>query len=64
MNNFGEGVNETPGPVSEGAFNAVRLSLLGKDGESGTFTMLEASQDEYSKTMGGEGQGKVVTVPW
>jgi hypothetical protein len=64
MNNFGEGVDETPGPISEGAHNAVRLSLLGKDGESGTFTMLQASQDEYSKTMGGTGQGTVVPVPW
>lgn len=40
----------------------MRLSLLGKNGESGTHTMLQASQDEYSKTMAGE--GKVVTVPW
>ncbi|KAK2601317.1 hypothetical protein N8I77_010775 [Diaporthe amygdali] len=62
INNYGAGVNETPGPISEGASNAVRLSLLGKDGESGTHTMLQASQDEYSKTMAGE--GKVVTVPW
>lgn len=62
INNYGEGVNETPGPVSEGASNAVRLTLLGKDGESGTHTMIQASQDEYSKTM--EGKDKVVTVPW
>lgn len=29
------------GPLDEGAVNAVRLSLLGTDGESGTFTRLE-----------------------
>lgn len=62
INNYGKGVNETPGPVSEGASNAVRLTLLGKDGESGTHTMIQASQDEYSKTM--EGKDNIVTVPW
>lgn len=62
INNYGEGVNETPGPISEGASNAVRLTLLGKDGESGAHTMIKASQDEYSKTM--EGKDQVVTVPW
>ncbi|KAI3400740.1 hypothetical protein diail_1949 [Diaporthe ilicicola] len=62
INNYGAGVNETPGPISEGASNAVRLTLLGKDGESGTHTMLQASQDEYSKTM--EGKDTIVTVPW
>ncbi|KAK7720285.1 hypothetical protein SLS63_009957 [Diaporthe eres] len=62
INNYGEGVNETPGPISEGASNAVRLTLLGKDGESGAHTMVQASQDEYSKTM--EGKDKIATVPW
>ncbi|ROW03621.1 hypothetical protein VPNG_07144 [Cytospora leucostoma] len=62
INNYGKGSGETPGPVSEGAVNAVRLTLIGKDGESGTHTMLQASQDEYSKTM--QGKDSVVTVPW
>ncbi|KAG8161003.1 hypothetical protein KVR01_009267 [Diaporthe batatas] len=62
INNYGQGSKETPGPVSEGAMNAVRLTLLGEDGESGTHTMIQASQDEYSKTM--EGKNNIVTVPW
>ncbi|KAK7742361.1 hypothetical protein SLS53_004506 [Cytospora paraplurivora] len=62
INNYGKDSSETPGPVSEGALNAVRLTLIGKDGESGTHTMLQASQDDYSKTI--QGKDSVVTVPW
>ncbi|KAI1845501.1 hypothetical protein JX265_011611 [Neoarthrinium moseri] len=44
LNNFGQGSGGAkPGPVDEGAINAVRLSLLGKDGESGTYTQLEGT---------------------
>ncbi|KAK8015421.1 hypothetical protein PG990_008717 [Apiospora arundinis] len=62
LTNYGKGSTETPGPIAEGAINAVRLSLLGKNGESGTHTMIQAKQDEYSQTM--TGKDDVVTVPW
>ncbi|KAK6854987.1 hypothetical protein PG995_008519 [Apiospora arundinis] len=62
LTNYGKGSTETPGPIAEGAVNAVRLSLLGKNGESGTHTMIQAKQDEYSQTM--TGKDDVVTVPW
>ncbi|KFA70069.1 Atr10 [Stachybotrys chlorohalonatus IBT 40285] len=45
-----------PDPVEEGAYNAVRLSLLGKDGETGTFT-------EY-KGVGEDGQRQYSALPW
>ena len=52
LNHFGAAAaGHKPGPLDEGAINAVRLSLLGTDGESGTFTRLEG-KDGY------------VTVPW
>ncbi|KAK8113109.1 Short-chain dehydrogenase/reductase ATR10 [Apiospora sp. TS-2023a] len=52
LNHFGSNSHGvTPGPLEEGAVNAVRLMLLGKDGESGTHTQLKGTSD-YE------------TVPW
>ncbi|KAK7967345.1 uncharacterized protein PG986_001622 [Apiospora aurea] len=52
LNHFGENpYGQVPGPLEEGAVNAVRLMLLGKDGESGTHTQLKGEVD-YE------------TVPW
>lgn len=52
-NKFGANVPKgaQPGPITEAAFNAVRLALLGTDGESGTHTMYD-------------GRGGYRTVPW
>lgn len=54
MNNFGQGgnFNSQPGTLEDGALNAVRLTLLDKDGESGTFT----SRNDAT--------GETQTVPW
>lgn len=51
LNDFGKGETESPGPVEQGAINAVRLSLLGKDGESGTHTQMQ-------------GESGVRNLPW
>ncbi|KAK6833785.1 dehydrogenase-like protein [Apiospora arundinis] len=52
LNHFGKNsFGSVPGPLEEGAVNAVRLMLLGKDGESGTHTQLK-------------GQAAYETVPW
>lgn len=52
LNNFGQGGSMKAGKAEDGANNAVRLSLLGEDGESGTHTeMVDAT-------------GEVKTVPW
>ncbi|KAK3705885.1 hypothetical protein LTR37_013038 [Vermiconidia calcicola] len=54
-NNFGKAGSAppTPGRLEDGALNAVRLTLLGKeDGESGTHT----SRDDKT--------GEISTVPW
>ncbi|KAK7935073.1 hypothetical protein PG985_000568 [Apiospora marii] len=52
LNHFGSNsYGVTPGPLEEGAVNAVRLMLSGKDGESGTHTQLKGKSD-YE------------TVPW
>ena len=54
LNNFGEGGPPSgAGKLEDGAVNAVRLTLLGKDGESGTHTEMP----------GGEGTEANV-VPW
>ncbi len=45
-----------PAPIEEGAYNAVRLSLLDKDGESGTFTEFKGTGDD--------GQRQYATLPW
>lgn len=37
----------TPGPLELGARNAVRLSLLGKDGESGTHTEWHDDEEKW-----------------
>ena len=52
LNNFGQGGSFAPGKIEDGAKNAVRLSLLGKDGESGTFTEMD------------DQTGEVRVVPW
>ncbi|CAK1357078.1 unnamed protein product [Cercospora beticola] len=46
LNNFGQGGSFAPGKIEDGANNAVRLSLLGKDGESGTFTEMDDQTSE------------------
>ncbi|KAK6076970.1 (+)-neomenthol dehydrogenase 1 [Seiridium cupressi] len=53
LNNFGKGSpgGVPPGPVEDGAVNAVRLSLLRKGGERGAFTQL----------VGKDGHGE---IPW
>lgn len=53
LNNYG-GAESTikPGNLEDGAVNAVRLTLLGKDGESGTCTQRN------------DGTGEISTVPW
>jgi hypothetical protein len=51
MNDFGRAVkSSTPGNLEDGALNAVRLSLLGKDGESGTYTARIDSTGEITQT--------------
>ena len=52
MNNFGQGGSLVPGRIEDGANNAVRLVLLGKDGESGTHTEM----DDIT--------GEIRIVPW
>lgn len=48
LNHFGANFPALrPSPLEEGAVDAVRLSLLGKDGESGTYTRLEG-KDGYA----------------
>ena len=41
-----------PGKLENGALNAVRLALLDKDGETGTYTQYNEETDEYA------------TLPW
>jgi NAD(P)-dependent dehydrogenase (short-subunit alcohol dehydrogenase family) len=38
LNNYGESTKNVPGKLEDSAINAVRLTLLDKDGETGTFT--------------------------
>jgi NAD(P)-dependent dehydrogenase (short-subunit alcohol dehydrogenase family) len=52
LNNYGESTNNAPGKLEDGALNAVRLTLLEKDGETGTFTQ---RNDET---------GEIRTLPW
>ncbi|KAF2168518.1 hypothetical protein M409DRAFT_53180 [Zasmidium cellare ATCC 36951] len=54
LNNYGQGAppNHKPGELAKGAINAVRLTLLGKDGESGTYTDMD------------DATGEVRTVAW
>ncbi|KAK8058638.1 Short-chain dehydrogenase/reductase ATR10 [Apiospora phragmitis] len=52
LNHFGHNpYGQVPGPLEEGPVNAVRLMLLGKDGESGTHTQFK-------------GEADYETVPW
>lgn len=52
LNSFGTVTKNIPGKMEDGAVNAVRLSLLGKEGETGTLTQ---RNDET---------GEVRTLPW
>ncbi|KAK4504404.1 hypothetical protein PRZ48_005320 [Zasmidium cellare] len=54
LNNYGQGAppNHKPGETAKGAYNAVRLTLLGKNGESGTYTDMD------------DATGEVRTVGW
>lgn len=55
LNNFGESAltqKIVPGKLEDGAVNAVRLTLLAKDGETGTFTQ----RDDVT--------GEIKTLPW
>lgn len=54
LNNFGQGAPPTlkPGSLEDGVRDAIRLSLLGKDGETGTFTQYNDAEDTFT------------TVPW
>ena len=54
LNNFGGGAPAglRPGKLEEGAVNAVRLTLLDKDGETGTYTQ---RNDET---------GAIQVLPW
>ena len=53
MNQFGDAnKTSTPGNLEDGALNAVRLSLLEAEGETGTFT----SRDDAT--------GEIKQVPW
>lgn len=53
LNNYGQGAppNYHPGETAKGANNAVRLTLLGKDGESGTYTNMDDATGEV-RTIG------------
>ncbi|TKA74610.1 hypothetical protein B0A55_05443 [Friedmanniomyces simplex] len=50
INDFGShaGPGHKPGPIELGARNAVRLTLLGKDGDSGTHTDWRDDAEEWS----------------
>ncbi|USW53633.1 hypothetical protein Slin15195_G069520 [Septoria linicola] len=52
LNDFGKGGHIVPGKTEDGANNAVRLSLLTKDGESGTHMEMD------------DNTGEVRIVPW
>ncbi|KAK3646455.1 hypothetical protein LTR56_008553 [Elasticomyces elasticus] len=52
LNGFGTaaGPNHKPGPIELGARNAVRLTLLGKDGESGLVTGWKDEEERWEVT--------------